>query len=53
MLPGSQLPAMPPVMTYEDTPGAIRWTANSKWGETMRRFHEKRAREIARKAEKK
>ena len=38
---------------WETTAGAIRWTNNSKWGETMRRFHEKRAREIARKAEKK
>ena len=51
MLPGPQLSAMPPVMKYEDTPGAQRWTANSKWGETIRRYHEKRAREIAAKAE--
>ena len=36
---------------WEDTPGAQRWTNNSKWGETMRRYHEKRAREIERKAE--
>ena len=39
-------------MKYEDTPGAQRWTANSRWGETMRRYHEKRARENARKAAK-
>ena len=38
---------------WEDTAGAQAWTANTRWGETMRRFHEKRAREIARKAEKK
>ena len=35
---------------WETTAGAQRWTANTRWGETMRRFHEKRAREIARKA---
>ena len=36
---------------WEATEGAQRWTANSKWGETIRRYHEKRAREIAAKAE--